>query len=115
MAFSGSELVASQVVAKIGADTSQLKKGVQDAKDQTSGLKSFFQSSMSGMLSVVGGLLAASGIQTGIGLLVGGVKDAITSAGDFQAGLTSLETGAGESAKNIGMISSSLLKMSVDT
>lgn len=40
---------------------------------------------------------------------------AIKSFGDFQAGITSLETGAGELHKNLGMVSDGILKMSVQT
>ncbi len=40
---------------------------------------------------------------------------AVKAAGDFQGGLTTLVTGAGELESNIGMVGQGLLKMSVDT
>jgi len=57
-----------------------------------------------GTVALVGGAVAA---------VVGGV--AVKMAGDFQAGITSLSTGAGELDKNLGMVSQGILQMAVDT
>lgn len=56
------------------------------------------------------GAVAAAGAAAGAAL-VGAAK----SAGDFNASLTQLVTGAGESASNLKMVSDGLLQMSVDT
>ena len=68
------------------------------------------------------GNAAASGklnlllLGAGVAIAAAGVM-AVKSAGDFQAGMTTLVTGAGEAAgpKGIGLVSASLLQMSVDT
>lgn len=109
------EVTASQVVGKVGADTAALKAGYADAKEQTTGLKGFFKSAMGDVASVAGGFLAAAGLQMGIGAIVGAFKDAIQGAGDFNASMTLLVTGANESASNLKMVSASVLQMAVDT
>ncbi len=87
--------------------------------------------SISGVESSVAGLLRTAVASDSVGasfkaLALGGVAiaggallaigaKAVQMAGTFQAGMTSLVTGAGESAKNIKMVSDGILKMAVDT
>lgn len=85
-------ITAAQLAVKVSADTG----------DAEGGLSKFGK--------LVGGVGIAAGA-TAIGIGVAAVK----MAGDFQAGMTSLVTGAGESQKNIGMVSDAVLKMAVDT
>jgi TP901 family phage tail tape measure protein len=49
------------------------------------------------------------------GLVVGAGVAAVKMAGDFQASMTSLVTGAGESVGNLKMVSDGILKMAVQT
>lgn len=53
--------------------------------------------------------VAIGAIAVGIGVV------AVKAAGDFQAGMTTLQTGAGELAKNMGLVSRGILNMSVTT
>ena len=55
------------------------------------------------------GLLVMGAAAVGTGVL------AVKMAGDFQAGMTSLVTGAGESQSAIGTVSDGILRLSVDT
>src|SRR5947209_2970369 len=58
---------------------------------------------VAGGLLLVGGAAAAAGVQT------------VKMAGDFQKGLTALQTGAGESSKNLGMVSDGIKQIAIDT
>lgn len=60
---------------------------------------------------LVGGIAAAAGVAIAVAI---GTK-AVKAAGDFQQGLTTLVTGAGELESNLGLVSSGILKMAVDT
>src|SRR5260221_237124 len=65
---------------------------------------------MSGKLSAVAlgaGVLVVATLAVGVA--------AAKMAGDFQAGMTTLVTGAGEDAKKIGWIGDALKQMAVDT
>jgi len=62
------------------------------------------------------GVAGAKMLLTGFGLAALGVGAAsVKMAGDFQASMTSLVTGAGESQKNIGLVSQGILKMATET
>lgn len=88
---------------KFGGDSSGLTGAVSAAKNAISGLAST-------PLGAVGaGLLAVGAMAVGVGV------QAVKMAGDFQQGMTTLVTGAGESSKNIKMVSDGILKMAVDT
>ena len=68
---------------------------------------------LTGLLSHTGPLFLAV---LGVTAVVAGVGIAATKmAGDFQAGITSLATGAGESQANLQMVSDAILKMATDT
>lgn len=71
-------------------------------------------------LARLGGMMGPGGaLAVGLGAVAAAVVGisavAVKMAGDFQAGVVSIETGAGESAKNVGLISDGMLKMAVDT
>lgn len=83
----------------IGMDTSGLLGGISEAKS---------------MLGGFGGIAAATLIGVGIAA-VGAGAAAVKAAGTWQSSMTMLETGAGESAKNIGMVSDGLLNIADDT
>jgi tape measure domain-containing protein len=77
--------VASQIIARIGADLTQFHRGMQQAKEETNQTKGFFKSAMSDMFSVAGGMLAASGISFGISSIVGLFKQGINIGFDYNA------------------------------
>lgn len=97
-------IVASQLIAKVGVEGDTEAKARLESVGKTSDATS----------SSMGDKLLGATMLAGAGLLALGVK-AAQMAGNFQAGLTSLVTGAGESAKNIKLVGDSLLQMSVDT
>lgn len=82
----------------IGANTGPAEQGI---------------AKVAGMLSPGGalavGAVAAAAVVAGIGVA------SIKMAGDFQAGMTSLVTGAGESKANLKLVSDGILQMAVDT
>jgi TP901 family phage tail tape measure protein len=57
----------------------------------------------------LGGAVLAGAALVGIGV------QTVKMAGDFQAGITTLKTGAGELESNLGIVSAGILKMAVDT
>jgi phage-related protein len=61
---------AAQIIAKIDADLTGFKKGMQESRDDTEKQKSFFKSAFGDMIGVAGGMLAAAGIQFGIQQIV---------------------------------------------
>lgn len=61
-----------------------------------------------------GGIALAAGVAAA-GLAVAVGTATVKMAGDFQAGMTTLVTGAGESESNIKMVGDAILKMAVDT
>lgn len=87
---------AAQLVAKVTADTAQAETG------------------LGGVTKLLGGALP---LAAGAGALaVVGIGLAATKmAGDFQANMTTLVTGAGESEQNIGKVSQGILQMARDT
>lgn len=97
-------LVGSALVT-IGLDSSALMGGLSAA----TGALSRFGSGM-GVAQGIGLAFAAVGVAA-----VGMGVQAVHAAADFQSGMTSLVTGAGEAEKNIGMVSSGILQMSTAT
>jgi TP901 family phage tail tape measure protein len=96
--------VASQLIAKVSAE------GVEKTKaDLTSVGKT--SDDLGGKIS---GALKFAAIGGGLALLGVGAAS-LKMAGDFQAGITSLATGAGESQKNLQLVSDGILKMAVNT
>ena len=89
---------AAQLLVTVGANT-------LPARSQLMGLAGMLGSG--GMLAA--GATAAGAVMVGVGVL------ATKMAGDFQSGLTSLVTGAGESQKNLQMVHDGILKLSQDT
>lgn len=75
----------------IVADLSQLVTGIASAKGLVGGLGAVF----------AGATVAAAGLTI----------EAVKMAGDFQQSMTQLVTGAGESQKNLGMVSDGILAM----
>ncbi len=62
----------------------------------------------------LGKLAAGAAVVTGAALVGIGVT-AVKMAGDFQEGMTGLVTGAGESQKNLALVSNGILQLAVDT
>src|SRR6185312_9767757 len=87
------------MMATFGVNTAPLAAGLAESRTMIGA-------------STAGLALAAAGV----GAVVAGVGVIATKmAGDFQAGLTSLVTGAGEAQKNLGLVSAGILQMSKDT
>jgi TP901 family phage tail tape measure protein len=80
-----------------------------NAQNNASGAMQQFSQYMS---AVQPAAMAAGAALLAFGAAVG---YSVKAAADFQSGLTTLVTGAGESSKAIGMVGQSLLQMSVDT
>ncbi|MDE1904953.1 MAG: phage tail tape measure protein [Rhodospirillales bacterium] len=86
----------AQLVAKVSADTSGAEKGLNG---------------VAGLLGKALPIAALGGVAAVAGIGIAAVK----MAGDFQAGMTSLVTGAGESQSNIKMVSDGILNMATAT
>src|SRR5579885_3189591 len=84
--------VISQVVGKVKGDITDLKAKYSEAKKETTGLSGFFKSSMQSFASTALGFLTGSAIQQGIGFLVGGFKDLITTGINYNATLEQTKT-----------------------
>lgn len=97
-------LVGSAMVT-LGLDSSALMSGLSAA---TSAMGRF-GSGMSLTKGIGLGFAAVGIAAVGMGVA------AVHAAADFQSGMTSLVTGAGEAQKNIGMVSSGILQMSTAT
>ncbi|HET8909128.1 MAG TPA: phage tail tape measure protein, partial [Ktedonobacterales bacterium] len=92
-------ITVSDLLIRVRADMDQAKAGLAEVSG-----------SLGGMSAI--GLAAGVGIAAGVA--VAGV--ALTRmAGDFQSGMTTLVTGAGEAEANLGMVSKGILQMAVDT
>lgn len=92
--------VASEAVAADAAAGGMA--GLTAAQDAVS-------ASSSQLKKVGAGLLLVGAAAVGVGAL------SVKMAGDFQASMTQLVTGANESQANLGLVSQGILKMSVDT
>ncbi len=78
-----------------------------------SGAADAASASVDALLSVLGAVAIALAV-LGVAAAAMGIIS-LKMAGDFQAGMTSLVTGAGESEANIKMVSAAILQMSIDT
>jgi len=100
----------AQLVVEYVADVSKLTSGVQAASNS---MKSVNQSAESGA-SALRGFAEGAAVLAGTALIGIGVASTKMAA-DFQSGMTSLETGAGESAKNIKQVSDGILALAPAT
>lgn len=91
-------VTAASLMVKVGADTAMAQQGL-------TGLAGML--GKSGILTI--GALATTAAIAGIGLA------SAKMAGDYQADLTSLVTGAGEAKSNIQLVSDGILQMAKDT
>lgn len=94
------------VVAMLTANITGFKAGMGEAKKELAGFADANKSTL-GAASNIGGLLL-KGIAVGA-VAVGGAS--LKMAGDFQESVTQLQTGAGESASNLGLVSKGMLDM----
>lgn len=92
-------MVAQGITIKFSANTS----GLTDGAKQAQGVISNFASVGATALLAVGTAAVAGGLA------------AAKMAGDFQAGMTTLVTGAGESQRNIQMVSQGILDLATKT
>lgn len=77
---------------------------------------SIFQKFTRVLNGIAPGLGTIAGAALGVGAAVVGLgTQAVTMAGTFQESMTQLVTGAGESQKNIGLVSNGILNMAVQT
>lgn len=100
-------IVAQQITVNITADLSGLKHGMQQAEADAHSSGGRLKGIFGGIFSTAAGVLAAAGIQTGIGAIVGGFGDLIKTGIDvnkqfqnLQAQLTSI-TGSSGAAQGI--------------
>jgi TP901 family phage tail tape measure protein len=99
MAITAAELIAR--VSVEGATEATAKLHEVGAASESAGMK-------------MGKLLLGGAVIGGAALLaIGGA--AVHMAGDFQAGMTTLVTGAGEAESSLGLVSAGILKLSTDT
>src|SRR5258708_2583028 len=92
-----------EMKVKFGGDTSGLNSAAQGATN-------IIKNISSDPLKAVGvGFLVAGTAAVAFG------SKAVSMAGDFQAGITSLKTGAGEAQSNLGLVSNGILKLATDT
>src|SRR5258706_8908796 len=101
-----------KLIVRFAADLSGLTAGSARAKVELRSVDEAARSSSGGLsglksaASVVGDVLLTTGaVAAGVGVAT------LKMAGDFKGGVTTLVTGAGESQKNIGMISDGILAM----
>src|SRR5579875_2566598 len=97
-------ITAAELVAKVrvqGADTAKAQLNDVGGAVSSAG-------------SMLGGALVAGAAAAGAALVGIGVQS-VQMAGDFQAGMTSLVTGAGEAQSNLQMVSQGILNMAVST
>ncbi|MBF6588929.1 MAG: phage tail tape measure protein [Ktedonobacterales bacterium] len=97
-ALSGSADTAAGSLDAVGASGGRAKGGLRGAAESSDGLAKSFD-------KVKLPLLVAGAAITGVSVV------AVRMAGDFQESMTQLETGAGESASNISLVSNSILAM----
>lgn len=91
-------ITATQLMVRIGADTAGAEAGIN-------GVARMLANGSPLMLGI--GALAAAGVGIGVA--------ATKMAGDFQAGMVSIVTGAGESQSNLKLISDGVLQLAKDT
>lgn len=89
---------------------------INASQGNASGIIGQISGSLMGLAAGSGPLGAIVGIgATATAALVGVGASAVKAAGDFQSGMTSLVTGAGEAQSNIKMVSDGILAMSTAT
>src|SRR5690348_4220734 len=91
-------LTAAQLLVRVGADTAGAEAGIN-------GVARMLANGSPLMLGIGAAVAAVAGI---------GVA-ATKMAGDFQAGMVSIVTGAGESQSNLKLISDGVLQLAKDT
>lgn len=96
-------MLLAQLVVEYVADTSKLVSSVQKVK----------QSAEEGASSLRN--MATAGAAVATAALIGVGVASVKMAGDFQSAVTTLETGAGESAKNLQMVSDGMLNLATQT
>lgn len=97
-------VIASQIIAKVSVE------GADKAKSDLAGVSGKINDTTSGFRNLALGAIAAAGVAfVGLGVV------ATKMAGDFQASITTLKTGAGEAQSNLKLVSDGILKMAVDT
>ncbi len=94
------------VVAALTANITGFKAGMAEAKGELAAFADANKSTLGAASNV--GKLALTGIAVGAGAV--GVAS-VKMAGDFQESVTQLQTGAGESAANLGLVSKGMLDM----
>ena len=94
------------VLVELRATTADLAAKFAAAKGEISALESHSSSTLTKMSNVG----RAAFLSIGTGAVAAGIVG-VKLAGDFQSAMTSLVTGAGESQKNIHMVSSAVLDM----
>jgi len=97
-------VVAANLVANVSV------QGASQAKAELQGVGSSADSASGTLKNLALGGLAIAGTAI-VGMGVASVK----MAGDFQSGMTTLVTGAGEAQKNIKMVGDGILQMAIDT
>lgn len=96
-------MLLGEVITRYTADVSGYSKGMATMESET----------------------VATGAKMGAGMAIAGIAIAATAiavgavtvkmASDFRTGITTLETGAGEANKNLGMVGEGIKKVAVDT
>ena len=99
MAVTAAQLIAEVSVSGAGSAQAQLS-AVGSTVENTSGLLK---------TALVGAAVAGGVALVGIGV------QSVKMAGDFQSSMTQLVTGAGESQKNLKMVSDGILQLATDT
>jgi TP901 family phage tail tape measure protein len=100
----------AQLVVEYVADVSKLTSGVQAAAQAQDNMTSKANQGSSALLGFAAGAAAVATTAI-VGISVASTK----MAADFQSGMTSLVTGAGEAQSNIKQVSDGILKMATDT
>jgi hypothetical protein len=94
------------IIVAITASAAGLKAGLGEAKGEIKAFGDSTQASMTAASAV--GKVALTGLVVGA-IAVGGAS--VKMAGDFQESVTQLQTGAGESAANLGLVSKGMVDM----
>ena len=96
-------MLLAQLVVEYVADTSKLVSSVQNVKSAAEEGASSLRN------------MATAGAAVATAALIGVGVASVKMAGDFQSAVTTLETGAGESAKNLQMVSDGILNLATQT
>lgn len=97
--------LVSDLTVRMSADAGNLMSGVGSASG-----------SLQGLLGTIGRMNPVVAIFAGIGTAAIGFGAAsVKAAGDFQQGITTLSTGAGEAQKNLQMVGDGILSLATST